>query len=115
MEQYYDQIQGQLEVCDLDECDFLECEFEEYKDEEQFINDIDNLKEKGIIIQYRENEDEEFKYLYSSLNDDIDSMIKWKNNKIEEFDVTIDFKIDYWKIRKYNCQRVYRNKELFEK
>ena len=115
MEQYYDQIQGQLEVCDLDECDFLECEFEEYKDEEQFINDIDNLKEKGIIIQYRENEDEEFKYLYSSLNDDIDSMIKWKNNKIEEFDVTIDFKIDYWKIRKYNCQRVYRDKELFEK
>ena len=115
MEQYYDQIQGQLEVCDLDECDFLECEFEEYKDEEEFINNKDELKEKGIIIQYRENEDEEFKYLYSSLNDDIDSMIKWKNNKIEEFDIVIDFKVDYWKIRKYNCQRVYRDKELFEK
>ena len=115
MEQYYDQIQGQLEVCDLDECDFLECEFEEYKDEEEFINNTDELKEKGIIIQYRENEDEEFKYLYSSLNDDIENIIKWKNNKIEEFDVTIDFKIDYWKIRKYNCQRVYRDKKLFEK
>ena len=115
MEQYYDQIQGQLEVCDLDECDFLECEFEEYKDEEEFINNKDELKEKGIIIQYRENEDDEFKYLYSSLNDDIDSMIKWKNNKIEEFDIVIDFKVDYWKIRKYNCQRVYRDKELFEK
>lgn len=115
MEQYYDQIQGQLEVCDLDECDFLECEFEEYKDEEEFINNTDELKEKGIIIQYRENEDDEFKYLYSSLNDDIENIIKWKNNKIEEFDVTIDFKIDYWKIRKYNCQRVYRDKKLFEK
>ena len=115
MEQYYDQIQGQLEVCDLDECDFLECEFEEYKDEEEFINNTDELKEKGIIIQYRENEDDEFKYLYSSLNDDIENIIKWKNNKIEEFDITIDFKIDYWKIRKYNCQRVYRDKELFEK
>lgn len=115
MEQYYDQIQGQLEVCDLDECDFLECEFEEYKDEEEFINNTDELKEKGIIIQYRENEDDEFKYLYSSLNDDIENIIKWKNNKIEEFDVTIDFKVDYWKIRKYNCQRVYRDKELFEK
>lgn len=115
IEQYYDQIQGQLEVCDLDECDFLECEFEEYKDEEKFINNKDELKEKGIIIQYRENEDDEFKYLYSSLNDDMENIIKWKNNTIEEFDVTIDFKVDYWKIRKYNCQRVYRDKELFEK
>jgi len=115
MEQYYDQIQGQLEVCNLDECDFLECEFEEYKNEDEFINDTNKLKEKGIIIQYRENEDEEFKYLYSSLDNNITDIIKWKNNKIEEFDVTIDFKIDYWKIRKYNCQRVYRDKELFEK
>ena len=46
IDQYYDQIQGQLEVCNLDECDFLECEFEEYKNEEEFINDTNELKEK---------------------------------------------------------------------
>lgn len=114
MEQYYDQIQGQLEVCDLDECDFLECEFEEYNNEKEFINETNELKEKGIIIQYRDNEDDEFKYLYSSLDDNVDNIIKWKNEKIEEFDISIDFKIDYWKIRKYNCQRVNRDKELFE-
>ena len=27
--QYYYQIQGQLDVCDLEECDYFECEFEE--------------------------------------------------------------------------------------
>ena len=115
IEQYFDQIQGQLEVCKLEECDFLECEFEEFKNEEDFIKYNNDLVEKGIIIQYRDNEDEEFKYLYSSLNDSTDKMIEWKNNKIEDFDITTEFLIDYWKLRKYNCQRVYRDKELFNK
>ena len=30
-EQYWMQIQGQLEVCDLEECDYLECKLWEYR------------------------------------------------------------------------------------
>lgn len=122
MDQYYDQIQGQLEVCNLNECDFLECEFEQYKNEQEFLNDIDesecltqNLKEKGIIVQYREDPDEEYKYLYSPLNMKTNEMVNWKNNIIEGFDITTEFKEDYWRLRKYNNQRVYRDVNVFEK
>lgn len=115
IEQYYDQIQGQLEVCDLYECDFLECEFKEYKNESEFIQDNKNLNEKGIIIQYRNNSEEDYKYLYSPLDISINEMITWKNTNIEQFDITIDFRIDYWYIKKYNNQRVYRDKEYFNK
>jgi putative phage-type endonuclease len=113
LEQYYDQIQGQLEVCDLDECDFLECEFQEYKNEKEFLNDKDELKEKGIIICYRSNIEDDYKYIYSSINNKNEDIVKWKDDKLSEFDITIDFKVNYWKIRKYNNQRVYRDKELF--
>ena len=33
---YYDQMQGQLEVCDLDECDFLQVKLEEYSDVKEY-------------------------------------------------------------------------------
>ena len=32
-------MQGQLEVCDLDECDFWQCEILEYDDREDFVLD----------------------------------------------------------------------------
>jgi hypothetical protein len=34
--EYWVQMQGQMEVCDLDECDFLETVFKEYENEEAF-------------------------------------------------------------------------------
>ena len=115
LEQYYYQIQGQLEVCGLDECDFLECEFHSYKDnEEQFLNDDDNLNEYGIIISYKNEDEEEYKYKYSKLDDTKINMIDWKDSVISEFDILVDFEIEYWKIKKYHCQRVYRDINFFD-
>ena len=114
LEQYYYQIQGQLEVCNLNECDFLECEFDSYKENEQeFLNDTDKLKEYGIIISYKIDDDEEYKYKYSNISNTKQEMIDWKNQEISNFDILVDFKIEYWKIRKYNCQRVYRDVNFF--
>jgi putative phage-type endonuclease len=45
--QYYYQIQGQLEVCGLDECDYFECEFAEISAEE--AASIDDEWERGVI------------------------------------------------------------------
>tara|TARA_B110000259_G_scaffold188118_1_gene245058 strand:+ start:2614 stop:3711 length:1098 start_codon:yes stop_codon:yes gene_type:complete len=114
LEQYYYQIQGQLEVCNLNECDFLECEFHSFKEgEEEFINDNDIYKEYGIIISYKNNDDDEYSYKYSTLNNTKNEMIKWKNTEISNFDILVDFKIEYWKVRKYHCQRVYRDINFF--
>jgi len=128
--QYYYQIQGQLDVCNLEECDYLECKFVEYKTEEDFMNDkiketlnLDNInslnenkREKGIIICYK-NIDEtkmEYKYLYSNLNDSEEEMITWKKNKIMNFDIDTDYEINYWKLDRYEVQRVKRDKKFIK-
>ena len=50
--QYYYQIQGQLEVCGLDECDYLECEFAEYDELDEFECD-DRGHDSGVIVEFR--------------------------------------------------------------
>lgn len=118
-EQYWMQIQGQLEVCDLEECDYLECKISEYQSEKEFLDDTseDNiltkdLNEKGIIFDYKENN--ETKYIYSKLDITIDELLEWKRDTIVEFDISVDYNITYWRLDKYLCNRVYRDKEFFE-
>ena len=57
---YWDQVQLQLECCDLDECDFWQCEIGEYPSKEIFIKDTCKSEpfrsktfsfEKGCLIQ----------------------------------------------------------------
>lgn len=57
---YWDQVQLQLECCDLDECDFWQCKILEYSSREEFLEDTDTNEpfrskssglEKGIVIQ----------------------------------------------------------------
>jgi putative phage-type endonuclease len=119
VDQYYLQIQGQLEVCDLEECDFVEVDFKHYYSRYDFMEDYNinniytkNNLEKGIIFEYTENDID--KYIYSPLYVDKDKLIEWLNdieNKLK-FD-GISYKIMYWYVNQYNCQRVYRNEILF--
>lgn len=57
---YWDQVQLQLECCNLDECDFWQCKITEYDTRQDFINDTDPIEpfrskttghEKGCVIQ----------------------------------------------------------------
>lgn len=57
---YWDQVQLQLECCDLDECDFWQCKLCEYSSWEMFVNDTCKSEpfrskttslEKGCLIQ----------------------------------------------------------------
>lgn len=88
--QYYYQIQGQLDVCGLDECDYLECEFEEVSE-----YPVDHIYETGAIVEYP---GDKFTYHYSKeeLND-----IKPGYNTIH-----------YWKLVKYNVVRVFKDHDF---
>lgn len=119
-EQYWMQIQGQLEVCDLEECDYLECKLRQYNNEADFLSDshtdyilTKDLNEKGIVIEYKK--DGERNYLYSDLNKTISELVEWKEDIITEFDYTIEYEIVYWRLDQYFCKRVYRDKEFFNK
>jgi hypothetical protein len=47
-EEYWIQMQVQLETCDLDECDFLETRFKEYENESMFYSDI---RSSNILVE----------------------------------------------------------------
>lgn len=94
-EQYYYQIQGQLEVCDLEECDYLECYIVEYDDYDQMKND-DKIQYKGVVV-----ETDIGKYSYGEICD-------------IEYSVMGEYRrIYYYGIREYFMKRVKRDKEFF--
>ncbi len=81
---YWDQVQLQMECCDLDECDFWQCTICEYPNKDIFINDTCRSEpfrskttslEKGLLIQLlpkntvaKLGDDDYLKIVYESAN-----------------------------------------------
>ena len=97
--QYYYQIQGQLDVCDLEECDYFECQLSTGN----YI-DIKNSDYRGVILEGSDQ-----KFIYSPDVDlSIDELKKWD----ESYDASYIRHI--WKLDKYNIVRVKKNKEFID-
>lgn len=114
--QYYYQIQGQLDVCGLEECDYLECEFEEYNDREDFLDDRTHNYERGIIIEYLETASSitpMYKYSDIVYRQKTEDILKWAEETSSDPSL-YNVKVRYWKLRVYNVVRVYKN-ETFVK
>lgn len=93
-EQYYIQIQGQLEVCNLEECDYLECYIIEYNSRDEMKLD-EQCKYKGVVYEYNDS-----KYEYGYL-DDVD---------FEKKDYNCVY---YYGIKDHFLRRVYRDRVMF--
>jgi len=112
---YWQQMQIQLEVANLQECDFLECEIKELSSEQIFCNQICTEKQdKGILLNIEDEPlNSEVKYIYPPDNlNTIDEFIDWKNQIIN----TNKRKIIpiYYFIEKWNVLNVKRKKEWFD-
>ena len=115
---YWMQMQGQLEVCDLEECDFLQVKIEEYHDFSEYEKDVmindglvkgytsDNLP-KGLVLEFYT--DEGIEYEYSPWLASLDDILNWKNKFVSERGVYTNEK--WWKITRYECTLVRRDKE----
>tara|TARA_B100000427_G_scaffold329771_1_gene347629 strand:+ start:1062 stop:2180 length:1119 start_codon:yes stop_codon:yes gene_type:complete len=113
---YWLQVQGQLEVCDLDECDFFQVKIEEYDTfddycKDQFIIDdsiIDGRTElnfpKGVVITYKN--DDNLSYIYSKLNESNETLLHWIDQQPKEK----LHEIKWWKIERYETTLVLRDK-----
>jgi putative phage-type endonuclease len=118
--EYWIQMQLQMEVCDLDECDFLETKFTEYPDYNAYQNDILSSDEntKGIIIHFHKKDGSPF-YSYKPLDvlseEDIS---KWEEDVFNTYQSEpynyIYLKFIYWKLERFSCVLVLRNKEWFK-
>jgi putative phage-type endonuclease len=122
-EYYWAQVQGQLEVCDLDRCDFLECNFKEYADEKDYVDDNyyqNNLlnkygNEKGVIIELYKKNEKSFFYDYSPVCIMNQELEDWKKNIIKKYDSEniIVSCFSYWYLEEVSCVPIYRNQEWF--
>ena len=111
-EYYHYQVQGQLEVCDLNYCDFLECGIEEISKNE--YNQVNNI-EKGVVIELYDEKLTKMIYKYSPLNIDPSKINGWEEKIIDTiFTNEMSYiKTTYWKLKEYNCLLIVRDKKLW--
>lgn len=94
-DQYYYQIQGQLEVCNLEECDYLECYIHEYDDFDTMIKDETYIY-KGQVWELPDG-----KYKYGNINE-----LNEDNNMY--------YKCYHYGIKDWFLKRVKRDSSFFE-
>ena len=113
-EEYWIQMQQQMETCDLDDCDFLETRFKEYATEDEFHADT-TREWKGIILCFVERNVINSKptYRYSPLGVEYDAetwVSETKDTAKKDF---LLFSTTYWYLDQLSCVYVQRNKTWF--
>jgi putative phage-type endonuclease len=119
---YWMQMQGQLEVCDLEECDFFQVKLEEYSNVNEYEIDIlqdngivhgkttDGLP-KGLLIAYHVQGTDDILYKYSPFLASLDTILNWKNQTLKEIKDHVIYEMKWWKITRYECTLVRRDPE----
>lgn len=112
---YYEQMQLQMEVLDINITHFFECNFITHTIEE-FINDTFK-HERGIIIEYLdENGVEVYEYSPLEMHKETSALIDWKDSvhlRLMNNQKIITDTI-YWSLLRVNCNEVLRDKEWFK-
>jgi len=116
---YWQQMQIQLHVTDLEMCHYLECEIKELETEKEFLElkleefSDNQFQQKGILInKIDELNNSETKYIYPP--DDLiteDDFINWRDETISNLNVKA--KPIYYFIHKWGVINVKRNKQWF--
>lgn len=124
-EEYWVQMQIQMETCNLDYCDFFETRFKEYETEQLFYEN-DDKSYKGVILQFikkpsllQDNNDDGYKpfYVYQDINQTInkETIELWIDAKqIEYTNSHVLIKKYYYYLDEMSCVLVKRNKKWFE-
>lgn len=124
---YWVQVQGQLEICELDRCDFLECKIEEYDDEEEYFDDhyqgdatLNSFgMEKGAVLYFINLATDEPFYRYSRLGigkEDYQDWYQKTKTEVKQTHKAYTFlETHFWKLTKVSCIPIYRDQEWFER
>lgn len=101
--QYYYQIQGQLDVCGLDECDYFECELKKYENYDEYKSTYETDENKGkwcgsIAIS------KDGQKTYSDCSKEL----------ICEMNDSDDKDICYWILHKYFLKRVNKDPQFVQ-
>lgn len=112
---YWDQVQLQLECCDLDDCDFWQCKILEYDSRQEFIEDTDPKEpfrskntgyEKGCVIQVlplsKRMEAQSLKYQMKKHIKDDENMTDDEKNQPQHLEEVDNGKTKEDKLEQYN-------------
>ena len=128
LEEYWIQMQIQMETCGLEVCDFLETRFKEYSCEEDFYLDI-SPEYKGVILfllgkegisgsengSISGNSENRFEYMPLYVNLEKKHVDKWIREIREKVsDTHLIYETVYWYLDEYSCVVVERNTLWFE-
>ena len=119
--EYWVQMQGQLEVTNLEYCDFLECNITEYPSKNAFFEDgthsmTSNNLEKGVIINILDIENNNKIYKYCDLGLSKKELEIWIDKEIEYIYKSHDLEYigtTWWKLNTYSCTLIKRDKKWF--
>ena len=117
LEEYWIQMQIQMETCNLEECDFLETRFKEYETEEDFY--LDQTPEfKGVILFFLAKSSEKenrFEYMPLYISLEKTAIELWMREMQERFQEDyLLYDRSYWYLDEYSCVNVKRNAPWFE-
>ena len=127
-EEYWIQMQVQLETCNLEYCDFVETRIKEYENADQFYGDIEH-KYKGAVLYFVKKmlvagalpnigaEDGQANiphYEYMPIDVNITQVGDWIRDKRAELqEEYVLYRTDYWYLDQISCVLVQRNREWF--
>lgn len=120
-EEYWIQMQIQMETCDLEECDFLETRFKEFESSADFYQS-EHLW-RGVYLCFLERDGPQYEYMHPSggHNDNQDMPIgirtrvdKWIREVRESRPQTSIFTTHYWYLDEISCILVKRNQIWFQ-
>jgi putative phage-type endonuclease len=128
-EEYWIQMQVQLETCNLEYCDFVETRIKEYENAIEYYIDREHTY-KGVVLYFVKKmlvagalpecgtEDGSFNiphYEYMPLDIPISKTDQWIYSKKQELhEEYVLYRTDYWYLDRISCVLVQRNREWFE-
>jgi putative phage-type endonuclease len=116
-DEYWIQMQLQMEVCNLDQCDFLETKFSEYESLEAFEEDGDFVEsmtgnKKGVIMFFMN--DGSYHYEYAEIGIPRDAFSVWEEEMMDKNQHMSWVTNVYWKLEDVSCVMVHRNPLWFQ-
>jgi len=123
-EEYWIQMQIQMEVCDLDTCDFIETRFQEYLSEDECYSDTESRDYRGLILYFLRNteegiQEEKYSYLPFTMQPTVYNRVqvdKWIQDTKREY-LMEGYHLygqQYWYLDEFSCLLVRRNRQWFE-
>jgi hypothetical protein len=124
LEEYWIQMQLQMQVCKCTECDFLETRFKEYPDEEEFLKDaasdfdnefhLTNARTLKGVFSYFIKDGGTPVYYYAPLYLTRKEYDMWSEEIIDKHTDLVWIKNIYWYLDQYSCVLVVRNDIWFQ-